>query len=186
MIWAQELRRKMSSLTGTEKPKQERIKVPNNLSHKVRRMSPVEAARFDPVKAAEEAIQKLSEKFEGWMTSEVTCLKQANQSAQDSDFTEETYDALFRCAHDIKGQADTLGFPLVGRVASNLTLLLVAAKMQGTFPKKIISQHVDAICAMISEDARDETNKLGTALVTRLEEASRPLTQLVDADVPDS
>jgi chemotaxis protein histidine kinase CheA len=176
---AQELRRTMASLTGSDKSSQERIRVPNDLSKKVRKMSTIEAAKFDPVKAAEEAIEKLSDKFESWMGSEVDCLKETHQTAQSADFTEETYDALFRCAHDIKGQAETLGFPLIGRVANNLTLLLVAAKTQESFPKELISQHVSAINAMISEDARDDTNRLGVALVTRLEEASAPLTELV-------
>ncbi|AEV38461.1 Hpt domain protein [Pseudovibrio sp. FO-BEG1] len=178
---AQELRRTMASSTGSDKSSQEHIRVPNDLSKKVRKMSTIEAAKFDPVKAAEEAIEKLSDKFESWMGSEVDCLKEANQAAQDADFTEETYDSLFRCAHDIKGQAETLGFPLVGRVANNLTLLLVAAKAQETYPKELIAQHVSAINAMISEDARDDTNKLGVALVSRLEEASKPLTQLIDS-----
>lgn len=171
----------MAFLSGSDKASKEHIRVPNDLSKKVRKLTAVEAAKFDPVKAAEEAVQKLSDKFESWMGSEVDCLKEANQAAQSTDFTEETYDALFRCAHDIKGQAETLGFPLVGRVASNLTLLLIAAREQEAYPKELISQHVNAINAMICEDARDDTNQLGVALVERLEEASKPLTQRSDS-----
>ncbi|GHB33172.1 histidine kinase [Pseudovibrio japonicus] len=171
----------MAFSSSSDKPSQEHIRVPNDLSKKVRKLTAVEAAKFDPVKAAEEAVQKLSDKFESWMGTEVDSLKKANQAAQTSDFAEEGYDALFRCAHDIKGQAETLGFPLVGRVANNLTLLLVAAKEQETYPKELISQHVDAINAMISEDARDDTNQLGVTLVERLEEASEPLTQRSDS-----
>ncbi|KZL21232.1 Hpt domain protein [Pseudovibrio axinellae] len=171
----------MASFSSSDKPSQEHIPVPNLLAKKVRKLSPVEAAKFDPVKAAEEAIEKLSNKFESWMAAEVERLKDANLAAQQADFSEETYDALFRYAHDIKGQAKTLGFPLIGRVANNLTLLLVAANTEQTYPKELISQHVDAINAMIFEDARDESNQLGVALVTRLEEASKPLTDMVDS-----
>ncbi len=176
---ARELRRTMASSSGSDKSSKQHICVPNDLSKKVRRMSPVEAAKFDPVKAAEEAIGKLSCKFESWMKSEADRLKEINKEAQLADFTMDNYDSLFRCAHDIKGQAETLGYPLIGRVAHNLTLLLVAAKTQRSYPKELISQHVSAINAMISEDARDETNRLGVALVTRLEEASAPFTDLV-------
>lgn len=171
----------MASQPTSDKPAPERIQAPNDLSKKVRKMSAAEAAKFDPVKAAEEAIEKLSDQFESWMGSEIDCLKTANDAAQAADFSTETYDALFRCAHDIKGQAETLGFPLIGRVANNLTTLLIVTHTQASYPKELIAQHVNAIRAMISEDARDSTSKLGVALVTRLEEASKPLTQLIDS-----
>ncbi|MEH0072154.1 hypothetical protein V6L77_20735 [Pannonibacter sp. Pt2-lr] len=43
------------------------VEPPTDLRKKVRVMSPREAAKFDPVKAAEAALERLSVQFDGWM-----------------------------------------------------------------------------------------------------------------------
>ena len=175
----------MPSKTNSDATQVERIKIPNVLAKKVKYKAPPkivvpERPNFDPVKAAEEAIERLSAKFDKWIETEVGDLYEANQAAQTDDFSQETFDIFYRCAHDLRGQAETLGYPLVGRVAKNLALLLAAARTENNFPKDLIAQHVDAIRAMVSEDARDETNNLGVELVEKLEEASAPLTEQLE------
>lgn len=175
----------MSATAKSDATSVVRIKIPNVLAKKVNYKTPPKIvvpkrANFDPVKAAEEAIERLSTKFDKWIETEVGDLHEACQHAQSAGFSEEAYETFYRCAHDLRGQAETLGYPLVGRVAKNLALLLSAAQSENNFPKDLIVQHVDAIRAMISEEARDESNKLGVKLVEKLEEASQPLTSLIE------
>ncbi|WP_082733825.1 Hpt domain-containing protein [Polycladidibacter hongkongensis] len=151
------------------------VKAPKDLSKKVRKLSAREAAKFDPVKAAEAAVENLSDRFNGWMGEEVDNLTSAWEDVRLSGFNEDNYGCCFRNAHDLKGQAETLGFPLVGRAAKNLALLLTAAKETQIYPMELLGQNVDAIRAMVNEEARDTTSRIGIALVERLEEVSAPL-----------
>ena len=54
---------------------------------------------------------ELSSEFAGWMQAECERLEAARQDVKRDGFTEKTHDALFRAAHDIKGEAATFGYP---------------------------------------------------------------------------
>ena len=69
----------------------------------------------DPVARAEAAMIQLSGEFSDWMHSECERLEVARQDVKRQGFTEKTHDALFRAAHDIKGEAATFGYPAVDR-----------------------------------------------------------------------
>ncbi|WP_068085407.1 Hpt domain-containing protein [Polycladidibacter stylochi] len=147
----------------------ELLKPPSDLSKKVRQLSPIEAQKFNPVAAAEAAVGKLSIQFSGWMEKEVKDLVTAWDTILSQGFTEANFEALFCSVHDLKGQSETLGYPLIGRAARNLSSLLYYAKKDNSFPKELIGQNIDAIRAMVNEDAKDETNALGLQLVEQLE-----------------
>src|SRR5262245_15189788 len=83
---------------------------PNRLKNAVAVVKP---AGFDPVARAEEVLGNRAGEFAEWMDQECSKLDEARQLVKAESFTEETRDALFRCAHDIKGEATTFGFPLV-------------------------------------------------------------------------
>lgn len=143
------------------------VKPPRDLRSKVRVLSPREAARFDPVKAAEAALAKLSEDFDDWMASEALTLSRAFAEVQEHGLSEERCDTLFRAAHDIKGQAGTLGYPLVGAVAGSLCYLMEHVAREA-LPMTLIAQHVDAVRAMVAEMTQQEDNPTARALVERL------------------
>jgi chemotaxis protein histidine kinase CheA len=130
-------------------------------------MSAREAARFDPVKAAEAALARLADDFDDWMASEALTLSNAWTDIQTNGIDAERRDTLFRAAHDIKGQASTLGYPLVGAVAGNLCYLMdhVDTKL---LPLTLIAQHVDAVRAMVAETAGEQENHTARALVDGL------------------
>ena len=143
------------------------VKPPRDLRSKVRVLSEREAAKFDPVKAAEAALNRLSGDFDNWMENEAAALGEAWTEILKDGVDQERRDALFRAAHDIKGQASTLGYPTVGAVAGNLCYLIehVAAE---NWPNKLIAQHVDAVRAMVAETGQQENNATARALVDRL------------------
>lgn len=74
---------------------------------------------------------------------------------------------LMHLVKNLRGQIGSIGFPLASRVAATLYRLLQAEKPA---PADVIVAHVDAIRAIIVENARGLDNPLATALVEALEE----------------
>lgn len=163
-------------MSGTDQPfgeddfdgEVEFLTPPKDLRKKVRIMSPREAAKFDPVKAAEAALQKLSGHFDGWMGSEAEALAAAWQAIDENGLSSQTLEPLYQAAHNIKGQSATLGFPLVGQVAGNLCHLIETVDAAESIPAVLLRQHVEAIRAMISEKAKDDSNLTGVTLLRKL------------------
>ncbi|MEO0980780.1 MAG: hypothetical protein AAFY24_26205, partial [Pseudomonadota bacterium] len=76
---------------------------------------------------------------------------------------------LFQAAHNIKGQALTLGFPLVGQVAASFCHLIEAVPSPDRLPRNLAGRYVEAIRAMVMEGAKDEGNSTGVELLETLE-----------------
>jgi chemotaxis protein histidine kinase CheA len=74
---------------------------------------------------------------------------------------------LYRAAHDIRGQAATLGFPLAGEIADGLCLLIERLG-ERLPPQDVIDRHVESIRAIVREDVRHREHPIGEALVARL------------------
>ena len=150
------------------------IKPPSTLRSKVREMSPREAAKFDPIKAAEIALQRLSFNFDNWMQDEAKTLAMVWSEIHDNGVDEDRKARLFHAAHDIKGQAATLGYPLVGTAAAAFCRLIEAASDPAELPLTLAGKYVEAIHAMVHENARDDSDSTGAMLVAELEEAGAP------------
>ncbi|MBA5777589.1 Hpt domain-containing protein [Stappia sp. F7233] len=151
-----------------ERKDYEVVKPPQDLRSKVKILEGKDAARFDPVQAAEAALQRLSGEFDAWMGLEVGTLLDAWAALPEGPLTEEGKTTLFRAAHDIKGQAGTLGYPLAGAVAGNLCYLFEHVSPAADIPRVLVEQHIDAVRAMVAEGAKDADNEVAKALVTRL------------------
>lgn len=148
------------------------ITPPTDLRKKVRVLSKREAAKFDPVAAAEQALKQLSHNFENWMGKEADQLLDAWQKAKDLETNKTNLVTLYQEFHNIKGQAATLGYPLVGRLAANFCFLFERLEDDASLPYPLVEQHVSAARAMIAEGAHDEKNALGVNLVSKLEEVT--------------
>lgn len=144
------------------------VKPPQDLRSKVRPLNNREAADFDPVKAAEAAMQRLSKEFDAWMNEESDALVDLWSRLTAAPLTEKGANSLFRAAHDIKGQAATLGYPFAGEVAGNLCYLIENIKPAAAIPRQLAGQHIEAIRAIVAEGAKSETNAVAKALVERL------------------
>ncbi len=94
------------------------IMPPNKLRKAVVRVRPEDTRlAFDPVARAEAALVELATEFAAWMNLECDRLHKARIAVRAAGIDKVNCDALFRAAHDIKGQAATFGFPLVAPVA---------------------------------------------------------------------
>jgi HPt (histidine-containing phosphotransfer) domain-containing protein len=126
----------------------------------------------DPIARAEAALQQLSSEFSSWMQSECERLEAARRDVGSLGFTEVTHDALFRAAHDIKGEAATFGYPRTAGVAESLCRLLEHTPEMQRIPLALVDQHVDAVRAIIRESARADLADIASALTRRLREVT--------------
>jgi len=140
---------------------------PVNLNKKVPELP--RSSAFDPVSRAEQAMEKLAKTFEHWMLDELKRLNAIWDGMRDKTPTEETVAALYSVAHDLKGEAATFGFPLVGEVSNSLCRLLDAYDGDtARVPLKLADQHVLAIRAIVKERAQNATDPVGRQIVDEL------------------
>ncbi|GGB59750.1 hypothetical protein GCM10011316_34740 [Roseibium aquae] len=161
------------------------ITPPTDLRSKVRQLTKREAAKFDPVKAAEAAIERLSQNFGTWMLNETRDLCAAWEIIEDQGPRAETVDTLYQAAHNIKGQALTLGYPLVGDVAARFCWLIEALPSAADLPMALSAKYVEAIRAMVSEGAKDDQNKTGAELLETLSEVTEAYVKALPAKPSD-
>jgi HPt (histidine-containing phosphotransfer) domain-containing protein len=140
--------------------------------HKLRKAMGPLVAGDDPVGRAESALAKLSSEFGSWMQAECERLEAARQDLMREGFSEKTHDALFRAAHDIKGEAPTFGFPAVAGAADSLCRLLEHTPEIARIPLPLVDQHVDAVRAIIREYGRPDLPQVAHSLTTRLREVT--------------
>ena len=122
----------------------------------------------DPVARAEAALAQLSSEFTDWMHDECQQLDRARHNVKQNGLGALPREALFRAAHDIKGQAATLGFPLVAEVAGSLCRLIEESHDPKRIPLDLIDQHVDAVRAIIREHNRPNAEAIAAALTRTL------------------
>ena len=153
------------------------VQPPKNLKHLVFHAAGDSNSQIDldAIDRAEKAMDKLSVSFNMWMDEEIDSLREAHMGAKKDGMSGESRQALFRAAHDIRGEAGTLGFPLVGQAASSLADLLSMLPDGVAIPEPLIEGHVQAIYAMLRENASGDDNKTAVDLVNCLREAANQL-----------
>jgi HPt (histidine-containing phosphotransfer) domain-containing protein len=122
----------------------------------------------DPVARAEAALAQLSSEFSSWMDDECELLDRARRNVRQNGMTAQPREALYRSAHDIKGQAATLGFPLVAAVAESLCRLIEETHDPARIPLDLVDQHVDAVRAIIREHGRSQADAIAAQLTNTL------------------
>jgi chemotaxis protein histidine kinase CheA len=147
------------------------ITPPNRLRGTVSRVKDAKSAD-NPVARAEAALAQLSSEFSGWMDQECERLDQARNEVKANGFNEVTQQALFRAAHDIKGEAATFGYPSIASLANSLCRLIEHSPDTTRIPLPLIDQHVDAVRAIVRESARPDIAIVAEALTKRLGEVT--------------
>jgi hypothetical protein len=133
-----------------------------------RMMRPALPGEPDPLAAAEAALAAISGDFSGWMKDECQRLDDARRKVKQLGLYTETRQELFLAAHDLKGDAMTLGYPEVSPAADSLCRLLEHTPDLNKIPLAIIDQHVDAIRAIVREHSRADIAAIGNALTGKL------------------
>jgi HPt (histidine-containing phosphotransfer) domain-containing protein len=139
----------------------------------------------DPVTRAEQALAQLSGEFPSWMNQECERLDQARREVKEKGFTKATCQSLFHAAHDMKGQAATFGYPAVAAPAVSLCRLIEHTPDMTRIPLTLVDQHVDAIRAIVRENARPDVQEIADALTRRLREVTDEFLAHENRDRPD-
>jgi HPt (histidine-containing phosphotransfer) domain-containing protein len=130
------------------------------------------AGEDDPVARAEAALAKLASEFVTWMEAECERLDEARRKIKTFGLDTATGEQLFRAAHDIKGEAETFGFPHAGHVAESLCRLIEHTPDWTRIPLSLVDQHVDAVRAIIREIRLAEGEKTASRLVAQLRQVT--------------
>lgn len=160
------------------------ISPPHKLRKAVTKVAPGEAYD-DPVARAEQALAQLSSDFTGWMQSECERLDAARREVKSKGFSKKTREALFHAAHDIKGEAATFGYPWVAQSADSLCRLVEHTPDMARIPFALVDQHVDAIRAIVRENARTDVAEIASALTAKLRQVTDEFLSHENRDRPD-
>lgn len=147
------------------------IQPPHKLNKAVTKVKPGTPID-DPVARAEAALADLSTEFNAWMETECERLLQARTKLKSIGVSDATRDELFRAAHDIKGEAETFGFPLAGKVGDSLCRLIEHSPDFALVPMALIDQHVDAVRAIIREAKQANADAKAAELTARLRQVT--------------
>lgn len=140
----------------------------------------------DPVARAEQALAALAGEFTSWMNSECKRLDDARQAVGKDGFNDSTRGALFRAAHDIKGEAATFGYPALAAAADSLCRLIDLSPDATRIPFTLVEQHVDAVRAIHREYAdSDAAQALADKLTARLRAVTDDFLLHENRDRPD-
>lgn len=125
----------------------------------------------EAVERAEAALKSLSGYFQEWLEHEVEKVQLARVIAMASHWSDESLDALFAAAHDVKGLGTTYDYPFVTRIAASLCRLIEtpAGKDAARREPALVEGHVDAMRAAVRDHIKTEDHPIGRALLGVLE-----------------
>ena len=159
------------------------ITQPNPLRRVLRRVN--EKDLDDPVARAEKALAGLSGEFKDWMAIECDRLAAAHAAILKDGFNTDTSQELFRAAHDIKGDAATFGFPTAGAAAESLCRIIEHAPDLERVPAELIAHHINAIQAIVRENAKIDNAGMAAALSKKLRGVADEYLAAVNRDRPE-
>ena len=134
------------------------IEIENTLGAKALRPGDPREALAAATKKSDTAVERLAVEFPAWMQGESDRLNKIRLAIANEGYTVERLDQLFTCAHDIKGQAPTYGYPVAGIIGKLLADLIEKAPVGVQIPLPVIDQHVDTIRAIVRQDLKGDGN----------------------------
>ncbi len=141
---------------------------PHKLKHAVTHTQGPSIVDMAVVERAEAALAELKGEFVIWMNDECQRLDTARRAVHEKGLNRSTVDRLLVPAHDIKGGATTLGYPLAERIATSLCRLLHHAPDTLRIPMVLIDHHVDTIKAVVREEVLSPVNPYGLEIAEQL------------------
>lgn len=167
-------------------PEFEVIEVENTLSTKALVPGNPHEAVEQATQKAEAAVKQLSVEFPAWMKSESNRLNSIRYELAEKGPSEERLDLLFTCAHDIKGQAQTYGYPVAAIIAKLLCDLIEQAPDSSKIPMAVIDQHVDTIRAIVRQDLKGNGNAQTNNIIHGLQVLDITTLKKISRDKPEA
>lgn len=146
------------------------IHVPNTLRAKVGG-----GERLDPklVKAAQDAIDDLSDDFRTRAQAELEQVHQLVGSANAADDPAPYLKQIFGIVHDLKGQGSTFGYTLLTSIGDNLCRFMHRSGEMKREQLTIVIPHVDALRAVVRLDVKGSDDPIGKEIVASLHKLSK-------------
>ncbi len=116
------------------------------------------------IKAAEEAIEQLSDEFDNWLSVEIDRLDQSVTTLKTNGWNDEDKDELFTVSHDIKGQATTLGYPVITEICDTLCHLLEKIPDYSHISINVIEIFASSIRSIVQQCQRGSENEKANAI----------------------
>jgi HPt (histidine-containing phosphotransfer) domain-containing protein len=118
---------------------------------------------------AEDAVDSLSGQFEAWMRGDLDELVRTWHLAREPGATAEQYRAVFTAAHNIKGAANSYGYPAIARLCGSLSRLLSDTRPGEN--SALINLHVEACRAAFNSIGQgSDAQSIADAVCEALEE----------------
>ena len=155
-------------MADSEKPKI--VTPPNTLKSKVVVGGP---KAVDPaaLERAEEAIANLAGDYLDWVQEDLKKLEEGLDALKASDGDDkDLLGAMFRIAHEIKGQGGSFGYDLMTRIGNQLCHFVENLAEAGPPEVEVIGLHVDALKLVIAKRMRGDGGQAGQALLRGLEQ----------------
>lgn len=149
----------------------------------VRPGDPADAAK-EAIARAEQALEDLSVNFDEWMLSETQRLIETRDQAIAAQYAPDQLEAFYQAAHNLKGQASTLGYPFADEICASLCRLLDKTPVKAKLPTTLVNQHVDAVRALVSEGAKGTDNPKASILAKRLRDVTNDYVNSMRASAP--
>lgn len=144
---------------------------------------------MEAINRAEAALGELSSNFDDWLKDEVEKLVEARDDVHESGLEGVAFDELYRIAHDIKGQGETLGYPLATLITASLCKLLATPEDKTIIPVALIDNHVDAVRRVMRDKIKNPDHESGRAVAEKLLDVVFEFTDRIEAqqqtDEPD-
>lgn len=120
---------------------------------------------------AQAAVADLARDYASWALRDLAKARAALASAvEDEARRGPQVEAVFRVAHDLKGQGSSFGFPLVTRIGHSLCALTRdRARDYQARHLELAKSHLDALELVLTKGIRGEGGNVGAELVARLE-----------------
>lgn len=158
---------------------------PGNLKQKAYVVMRTGDASLDETIAnAEEALGEVAGNFQNWMSSETDKLNEMRVLFNRNRAAPDARESLFQAAHTVRGNAGVFGFPLAGRVADSLSKLMDRCPPE-KIPEVLVDQHVDAVRAMVRENAHGISHPKARELALRLIEVTNEFLNRVAPDAKE-
>ncbi|MBT5265021.1 MAG: hypothetical protein HOL85_09330 [Rhodospirillaceae bacterium] len=133
-------------------------------------------SKIDPrmIEKAEEAVEQYVESVD---LSEV-CKPQMDQLGQFLDDIAggktigDLHDEIYGVMHDLRGQGNTFGYPLVARIAASMNFYLEnpAAAKSDASEHDVLRTHVDSLRGVLANKLKGDTGAIGQQIARGLEE----------------
>ena len=128
---------------------------------------------LEVIASAERALGRLSQGFDIMLEEDIGHFVAAHKAWRKAPSDIEALRTLYRRAFDLRGQAQTLGQPVIGDMASSLALLLEHEEVAEAIPAELVQAHVQAIRAAMIQRTDPASRTAATEIADALHEAVR-------------